>query len=141
MTVTTNRQSEWWALQGRPLCVSDLAVLPLRNAFLGTEYLYVAEFASGWVKVGRTGDPRTRLQSHARSGTAVAPAGSMERCWVSRLTKPNSRAIEKRLINVGTEMCSGRYRREYFDGCSFAGLVEAGTRLADVEVVDEAVSA
>ncbi len=120
-----------WTLHGQPLDATHLKSLPQQNVFAGFRYVYVAEFATGWVKVGHTADPRNRLQCHARGKVAIAPSGSMQRCWVSRPTRSH-RSVEKRLIALGAASCSDRHRNEYFNGCSFDALVAAGVEFVEL---------
>lgn len=131
-----------WTLQGQPLDAAHLTVLPRQNTSVPTRYVYVVEFGSGWVKVGHTMKARNRMQQHARSKTAVTQPGSMQRCWVSRLLCGSGaeRAVEKKLVAFAAELCSDRHRNEYFNGCSFDVLVEAGTRFADAPQHVEAAS-
>lgn len=98
------------------------------------DYLYVVEFNSGTVKVGRTRHPETRLKNHATTGrphgiTVVAQ-------WVSQPHRL-ARANESELIRF----CAERYRSlnggEFFAGACTNEIVRFAQSLATSPGVDE----
>jgi hypothetical protein len=89
-------------------------------------YLYIVEFNTGTIKVGRTRCPETRLKNHA---TAARPHGiTVARQWVSQphwLARDN----EDKLI----KFCARRYRAlndgEFFSDATPEDVIAAAERL------------
>lgn len=101
-------------------------------------YLYVVEFDSDVVKVGKTGSPLSRLSQHAK-------AGLVRRSWVSD-HHLNISQTERGLIGFCLHVGELHGGREYFRGlsfetaCTFAELVVRRKRLTDErDDVDEAI--
>lgn len=89
-------------------------------------HVYVIEFSSGVVKVGKAKDPKARLAAHAH--LARIHGGALRASWASRELIAYAGA-EQELIRL----CSKRGRlvagREYFDidfgtACLFGSIVE-----------------
>jgi len=103
--------------------------LGLPAAPAGVGYLYVIQFSSGTIKVGRTGDPASRLRGHRRHAWAFGV--SIARAWVSN-AHPEHEATETRLIDFAASTATGdRARREFFHGADFDKLVRYATTLAE----------
>jgi hypothetical protein len=92
-----------------------------RDTRLANSYAYIAQFATGVIKVGTTMHPRTRLRHHA--SVAVVHGGALDRFWLSPL-HGNALATERALIDfahsLGGTVAVGR---EYFSGVEFDQLV------------------
>lgn len=117
------------------------AVMPGRSVTGG--HVYVIQFSSKAIKVGRTQNPATRLKSHA----AAARAHGIEIAaqWVSQPIT-NSRQSERQLIDFCKTQFSAVNDGEYFSGAdigkvlAFAETLDGGevggVLMAQVPVVD-----
>jgi hypothetical protein len=99
--------------------------LPVAPA--GWGYLYVLQFGSGTIKVGRTADPGDRLRGHRSRSRAYGVV--IARAWIST-AHPDHEATEADLINYAVRKSAGRVRREFFYGADFDALVSFATDLA-----------
>ncbi len=100
-------------------------VAPGRSTVGG--YVYVIQFDSGSIKVGRTTNPAARLKSHA--ATARTQGVGIAAQWVSQPIESASR-IERQLIGF----CNGRFP-SVNGGEYFAGVV-VGDVLAFAETLE-----
>lgn len=91
----------------------------------GEGYLYVVEFSTGYVKVGYTEDPKTRLGNHRNEAAAFGV--HVTNYWIS-VPHSNFQANERRLINQ-CEKVSPRTRKEYFHTVGYARAVEFASSL------------
>ncbi len=98
-------------------------------------YLYVVEFSSGVVKVGKTTHPKSRLASHAKH--AEIHGAEIRRSWTSQRHHGCS-ASERELI----KFCSARGRRtagrEYYRDLSFDDAARYAELLVQREIVQRA---
>jgi hypothetical protein len=106
------------------------------NARLAPGHLYVVEFASGIVKVGKADNPKARVAAHAQ--LAEIHGGAVKSSWISRRLVAYTTA-EKELIALC--MRHGRVvaGREYFaiDGSlarNLASLVDHNRFLSGVDL-------
>ena len=98
-----------------------------RRSMVDDGHVYVVEFASGVVKVGKAVDPEARLASHAKF--AQIHGNSIRRSWTS--TRHNDcSSLERQLI----EFCKQRgvcvFGREYFKGVEYAEVRRFGDAIA-----------
>jgi hypothetical protein len=94
----------------------------------GSGYLYVIQFSSGTVKVGRATWPAQRLNDHRRYGWAFGVV--IWRVWISA-QHPSCEVTEDRLIRFAASIATGdRARREFFHGADFDQLVRYAESLA-----------
>lgn len=101
--------------------------LPGRVEMPGYEgRVYVVEFSSGLVKVGRSQNVRRRVSQHR--GTAEAMDLSLARVWVSP-PHENHTETERELIAFGIARATRRIRDEYFVGCTFERFMDCVRRL------------
>lgn len=84
-------------------------------------HVYVLEFASGSVKVGKTGDPSKRLGTHAK--VAAAHGDEIVRRWVSP-GFGDFHAAETTLIRFCSERGESAGRAEFFRGVAWSEVVE-----------------
>jgi hypothetical protein len=94
------------------------------------DYLYVIQFNSGTIKVGRTGNPATRLKNYTTHGR---PHGiSVTAQWLSQPHR-GARKNEGRLI----AFCKARYTPlndgEFFGDADPAEVIAAAERLTTLE--------
>ena len=118
-----------------------ISVMPGRSAAGG--YVYIVQFASGAIKVGRTQNPASRLKSHAATARAHGIAVAAQ--WVSQPIA-TARQNERLLI----DFCKVRFTAvnggEYFSGAEIGEVIafaetldgsEAGKlRMMQVAVLD-----
>lgn len=98
-------------------------------------HLYVIEFASGTLKVGKTRTPPRRLRSHAQA--AAIYGAEVINSWVSG-QHPYQSKTELELIkfcNLHGRLVSGR---EYFRDISFATAVDCARALVELELIKDA---
>ncbi len=111
--------------------------LPGRAAIGG--YLYVVEYSSSLIKVGRTVDPRTRLSVHRQLGEAFSV--TIARTWLSPVHESFTKT-EKVLIGLAAAQCSASPLAEYFHGVDFDLLVEQANAIPfDVLDLDAHIAA
>lgn len=92
--------------------------LPGKVAHPGDEgHVYVIEFDNHTIKVGKTGNPRRRIEGH--QSRALPMGRSINRVWVSK-SHSNYAANERALIKFGTENAHSMIRAEYFVGLPYA---------------------
>lgn len=92
--------------------------LPGKVAYPGDEgHIYVIEFDNRTIKVGKTGNPRRRIEGH--QSRALPMGRSINRVWLST-SHSNYAANERALIRFGTENSQSMIRAEYFVGLAYA---------------------
>lgn len=87
----------------------------------GMGHIYIIQFSTGSVKVGKTADLRRRIGEHRRASHPFGAA--MTTIWYSRPFE-DWHAVERRLIARATETCATRRRHEYFTGVSVEELAD-----------------
>lgn len=91
-------------------------------------HIYVVEFATGIVKVGKTSSPTRRIRAHGRA--AAIHGTEIANCWISQ-PHQNWSTNERQLIQFcasrGTQVAG---RGEYFRGVSFADASQFAEALA-----------
>lgn len=91
-------------------------------------HLYVIQFSSGTIKVGRTNQPVERMKKHRRYGWAFGVV--IVRAWLSAAHE-GYEATETKLIDHAAATATGdRARREFFHGADFDALVAFAEDLA-----------
>lgn len=91
-------------------------------------HLYVIQFSSGTIKVGRTNQPVERMKKHRRYGWAFGVV--IVRAWISGAHE-GYEATETALIDYAAATATGdRARREFFHGADFDALVAFAEKLA-----------
>lgn len=109
-------------------CAASLRKQFARRYDLG--HVYVVEFDSGVLKVGRTGDSDSRLKAHAKAGYFAASY------WVSA-RHLDHRATERRLIAFCAERGVLHGGREYFGEVRFDDAVAFSEVLTEHSVTPE----
>ncbi|MEU6709978.1 GIY-YIG nuclease family protein [Nonomuraea sp. NPDC046802] len=83
-------------------------------------YVYVVELSNGLIKIGRTANPRKRMEQHLRQ------AGPFElkivRLWLSVVHRDPVQ-VEKLLLSYGRQHSTAQVLDEYFKGLGFASTV------------------
>lgn len=100
-------------------------------------HVYVIEFSTGVVKVGRSNDPRSRLGKH--HADAQLHGHRIVRCWLSALHL-NDVENENALIAYGRHCCTSSMRSEYFLGLPFDRVTEFAESLAFNPVTREEIA-
>lgn len=90
-------------------------------------YVYVVEFNTGLVKVGRTQSPQDRLVSYMSHAGAFGAHPT--RGWVSPLHEGN-RGTEAALVVLAGELGGQSTAREYFNGVAFEEIVARASALS-----------
>lgn len=98
-------------------------------------YVYVIEFSTGLVKVGKTSDPAKRLETHRGNGAAFG--ADITRYWVSA-AHDNFDSNETLLIQAMRDLGGTSNRAEYFTGVSMEESVAAAKSLTLDEIDTEA---
>lgn len=119
----------WWLPYADPDAFNALCAAETKRlwAQLDPGHLYVIEFASGVVKVGKSADPKERIARHTL--LARAHGGDVVRTWVSP-EHYRSGESERELIDFCARSGEPVAGREYFrvpfdDARTWASLVAA----------------
>lgn len=103
-------------------------------------YLYVVEFSSGSIKVGKAMNPASRLASHANY--AQVHGAAILRSWTSR-GHPGYSGTERQLIAFCKRRSTQTFGKEYFQGVTFEAardFADLATQLAlDAETYSQLV--
>lgn len=118
--------------------VRDRLARRRHQAVVDPGYVYVIEFVSGVVKVGKTIRPEARLRSHA--GYAEAHGGGVLQSWVSEQIRLCGEA-EQELIGYCKRRGELAFGREYFRGISFEEAQIGAEMAADLAVMEFAYRA
>ena len=89
-------------------------------------YLYVIEFSTGLVKVGRTQNPAKRFETHRSHGAAFGVI--IARYWLSE-AHDNFESNEALLIRAMHNLGGIPSKAEYFDGVTVESAVQAASAL------------
>jgi hypothetical protein len=100
-----------------------------RRALTDDGHLYVIEFSTGLVKVGRTEIPKNRLTTHAKN--AKAHGVDVARSWVSDRHAGHS-ISERQLIRFCAKIGT-RVTGEHFSGLDFGMTCRAASTFADAQ--------
>lgn len=136
----TTFDTTWHIPETRAIAEAELAAEVARQlAPFALGHIYVIEFSSGVVKVGKTTDPKRRLAAHA--SLARVHGGAIRASWMSQQICGYDDA-ERELIRLCAQVAGPVVGREYFDiglreALSLATLVEAN-RLAAIDLPDDA---
>lgn len=117
LTLMGDSASEWFARDEMGVAIKFAPGRAAKDSYLG--FVYLLEFDTGVIKVGKAVDPRRRLQAHKSSAEAMGRR--LVAAWVSR-PHGNYAANERALIASFTHRSSQVIRAEYFVG---VGITEA----------------
>jgi len=128
MKNTRRIDTRWYFEETRKIAEAELAAETARLlALYRIGHIYVIEFTSGVVKVGKALDPKSRSAAHAQF--AQIHGGAIRNTWVSRRLVGYGEA-ERELIQICSRQGDPVSGREYFGfgfrlARSFGTLVEA----------------
>jgi hypothetical protein len=110
-------------------CASSVDELVVQRGKKGDAYIYVVEFSTGTIKVGRGVNPKGRVQSHAT--TANLHGVDVTQCWVS---EPHSTSFQSEDYLIAWCRTHGQQAagREYFNGVTFEDTVGFACTLASL---------
>lgn len=95
-------------------------------------YLYVAEFSSGHIKVGRAVDVAARIAQHEARVACVGVSNNAHRSFECT---GDSVQAETALINWCVERAARRHCSEWFEGIPFGEVCGAAEKFAGVAFV------
>lgn len=96
-----------------------------RAAVVDDGHVYVVQFGSGVIKVGKSTSPAGRLLTYAKN--ARVHGNTIAQAWVSdRHTQCSG--TERKLIDLGAQLGT-RLSREYFTGLDFEAVREYAQRI------------
>lgn len=96
-------------------------------------HLYIVQFSSGVMKVGKSASPDSRLEQHAK-------AGFIERTWVSAFHLGTS-GTERKVLSYCAEHGQLHGGREYFTGLNFTSVMIRSMLVVDDARLGQPVSA
>jgi hypothetical protein len=137
--VKTALDTRWLFPETRAIAEAELAAENARSfAPYAPGHIYVVEFTSGVVKVGKSTEPEKRISAHSKF--AEIHGGSIRTAWISR-ELVGFNGAERELIKLCSQISAPVFGREYFDipyraAWLNASLVEAN-RMAVADVPDE----
>jgi len=102
--------------------------------FYQTQYLYVAEFKNGVVKVGRTGSHKRRRESLKQPVWFKSPMVRFHACAGTQ----SAEVYEFPLIERLDRMSCGRFGREWFKGLRFSVAVQLAEQMTRAARVNDA---
>jgi hypothetical protein len=116
---TTPFDTSWYVKQERKIAEADIRAAIVRRrvqAITDDGHVYVVEFTSGVVKVGKSTRPTDRLASHAKY--AQIHGGDIRQSWISERHHGCS-DTERKLIDLCKMRGEVVFGKEYFRGISF----------------------
>lgn len=145
---TTQFDTSWYVEQEARIAAASTLARTASRCAPAVGQLYVVEFTSGVIKVGKAIRAETRIANHALY--ARVHGGDVSRSWASDRHSGYD-ATEQRLIAGCKAMGEHAFGREYFRGlaferaCNFAGMVVLDRRRRDyldslIAAVDEDLS-
>jgi putative transcriptional regulator len=103
---------------------------------MSMESIYVCLFSNGYVKVGRSLEPRARIALHAERVSCLGVEITGQLCIP--VAAPNAQPHEQLLIDRCVAHASQRFKSEWFAGLDFAQVCQWAkeiTVLGDIEAV------
>lgn len=104
----------------------------------GYGYLYVIEFDTGVVKVGKTTDPAARMATHISQ--AAAYRATLTAAWFSEAHLGYAGNETAVLAHVVSKQLGKQVRREYFHDADFTQVVDVAERACRGEDLDGQMS-